>query len=225
MLLEIDRHELSLYFSPFDRKRIDAYANGFCEQHVITDLLPIIARHVFLDKLKVNLTPVQAAILLCRGLQHKEIGDIECEIGLHSSQILALLQKSIKRISEAYAAIDKLAVEKEIFHNEPRGRDGTESSDYECSKMSCLIPLNREDSLENELEQAGNKLIRDQHQFLGSIDLSRYAIIGNEEEWTNTLNKQGYASSISILNPRSSKHRITEPTNTKKSSKISRFKN
>jgi N-acetyltransferase 10 len=153
----MDRQELSLYLSPFDRKRIDAYANGFCEQHVITDLLPIIARHVFLGKLKVNLTSVQAAILLSRGFQYKEIDEISCEISLHPSQILALLQKSIKRIAEAYALIDKLAAEKELFHDELKNDNRIECLPQDYSLTVNPLSLSKEDSLEMELEQAGDK--------------------------------------------------------------------
>lgn len=186
--------------SPFDRKRIDAYANGFCEQHVITDLLPVMARHVLLGKLKIELNFVQAAILLCRGLQHKEIEEIERDISLHPSQILALLLKCIRKISDAYSDIEKSSIERELFQNNPKNEEIGRSK---------LFSYEMEGDISSDhLESNQNALIHDeQHRMLESVDLSRYTISGNDEDWQSALNNhKKTTSSISILNSRKDKN-------------------
>jgi N-acetyltransferase 10 len=212
------RAELLSYMTPFDRKRIEAYVNGFCEQHVITDLLPTMARHVFLDKLEIELNSAQAAILLSRGLQHKEISEIEREISLHSSQILALLHKCIKKISDAYSTIEKSSIGKELFQ--------VVSSNSE--KMDNLRPFfhqNGENLVENTQKQDHCRSTREQRQNpLKSIDLSRYAIGGNEGEWDQALKSQRDISSISILNGRKSKHKHISTSGEKPSSKFKKLR-
>ena len=197
------REELLLHITPFDRKRIEAYVNGFCEQHVITDLLPIMARHVFLDKLKVELNSTQAAILLSRGLQHKEISEIEREILLHSSQILALLHKCIKKISDAYSTIEKTSIGKELFQI-------ASSNPEKMKNQEPLLYQNGANLVETVQKQDHCRAIREQrHNPLKSVDLSQYAISGNEEEWDQALRNQHDIHSISILSDRKSKHRHT----------------
>jgi tRNA(Met) C34 N-acetyltransferase TmcA len=59
--------------SPFDLKRLQSYASNVCDHHMIQDLVPAIARAYFSQRIPVNLSYGQAAILLCVGLQHGDI--------------------------------------------------------------------------------------------------------------------------------------------------------
>jgi N-acetyltransferase 10 len=77
--------------TPFDAKRLESYANNMLDYHVIIDMLPTIATLYFEGRmtastvqtaserqdLNVQLSPVQAAILLSLGLQRKTIEDVE----------------------------------------------------------------------------------------------------------------------------------------------------
>jgi N-acetyltransferase 10 len=70
-------------FSPFDLKRIGAYANNMLDYHVILDLLPSLASLYFGHRFPpgpdgpLRLSAVQVSILCAVGLQRKQVEDIE----------------------------------------------------------------------------------------------------------------------------------------------------
>jgi N-acetyltransferase 10 len=104
--------ELDAAFSPFDLARLDSYANNMLDYHVILDLLPQIAMFYFTGRLKssVNLSGVQQAILLAIGLQRKVLEDVEKELGVLTSQLLAMFVKVIRKVSSCFRAIKEGAV-------------------------------------------------------------------------------------------------------------------
>jgi len=73
--------------SPFDLKRLQSYANNVCDHHMIQDLVPALARAYFAQRIPVNLSYGQAAILLCVGLQHGDISRVEASLNLPANQV------------------------------------------------------------------------------------------------------------------------------------------
>jgi N-acetyltransferase 10 len=137
------------------------------DYHVILDLLPLVAGLYFADRLRVSLSGVQIAILLAIGLQRKSIDDLEKELSLPSSQVMAMFIKTIKKVSTAFREIEKAAIEKEI-PREPQGNatiNGNES----------FIPLEQE--LDEEMEEAGDEAIstlrEKQRELINSLDLQK----------------------------------------------------
>ena len=96
---QLTRSDLDQTFSPYDLKRLDSYANNMLDYHVIIDLMPKIAEMYFSGTLKsvVKLSGVQSAILLAIGLQRKNFDNLEKELGLGSSQLLAMFVKIIRK--------------------------------------------------------------------------------------------------------------------------------
>ena len=56
---------------------MELYVNNRIKYQMILDLLPDLAKILFLKKVKVNLSLVQAVILLGMGLQYKNIENLE----------------------------------------------------------------------------------------------------------------------------------------------------
>jgi N-acetyltransferase 10 len=103
--------DLSTHFSPFDLARLDSYANNLLDYHVILDLLPPIAHLYFTSRLpSVSLSGVQQSILLSIGLQRKDLGVVSTELGVPSSQLLAIFVKVMRKFSVAFAALLKEGV-------------------------------------------------------------------------------------------------------------------
>ena len=77
--LDFTANELSFLITPFDIKRLDSYANGALDYHIILDLLPSVASLYFEKRLgnEVKLSAVQSSVLLALGLQRKTVEDIE----------------------------------------------------------------------------------------------------------------------------------------------------
>ena len=63
------------------------------DHHIILDLLPSLAQAYFSQHIPVNLSYLQAAILLSLGLQQNEISTLEPAIQLPANQALALFNK------------------------------------------------------------------------------------------------------------------------------------
>eukprot|EP00118_Oscarella_pearsei_P010213 m.61920 g.61920 ORF g.61920 m.61920 type:complete len:324 (+) comp35025_c0_seq17:2214-3185(+) len=96
---EINVDELRYHFTSFDIRRLDMYSKNMADYHLITDLLPSVARLYFLQKFgTLKMSSVQAVILLGMGLQRKSVGTLEKELELPSSQILGLFNRVVRKI-------------------------------------------------------------------------------------------------------------------------------
>lgn len=117
---ELNTAELALTLTPFDLRRLDAYANNLLDYHVILDLVPSLAKLYFEQRLgsnanantntDVRLSAVQSAVLLAIGLQRKSIEDVEAELQLPVSQALALFVKVVRKITNRLQDIQRAAI-------------------------------------------------------------------------------------------------------------------
>ena len=64
------------------------------DHHMIGDILPTLARLLFLGRLRgMRLSYLQVAILLATGLQHRDVDAIASELDLPVNQVLAFFNK------------------------------------------------------------------------------------------------------------------------------------
>ncbi|KAF9236966.1 GNAT acetyltransferase 2-domain-containing protein [Melanogaster broomeanus] len=140
------------------------------DYHVVLDLLPTIGSLYFEKRLgnEVNLSAVQASILLGLGLQRKSIEDVETELSLPVSQALALFNKLVRKISKKLTDIQKEAIgadiplapvppRKNVDSRVGAGEGGTAWKPLETSKQRAMID---------------------------SLDLSKYAINDAAADWS-----------------------------------------
>jgi N-acetyltransferase 10 len=149
--------ELDELFSPFDLKRLDSYANNMLDYHVILDMLPPLATLYFTGRLKgqVKMSGVQTALLLAIGLQHKEFSDLEKELGLNTSQLMAMFVKVIRKISSAFRTIVESAVEETMPERMEIEENGIENGDNEAQQK--FQPLEKD--LDEELREGGDEIM------------------------------------------------------------------
>lgn len=91
------------HFSRHDLHRLERYANNRADFSLLLDLIPVLANLYFSNRLPTSaafspLTPVQSAILLGLGLQHRSVDDLCKELGLPVSQVLALFTKGLHKL-------------------------------------------------------------------------------------------------------------------------------
>jgi len=163
--------------SPYDLKRIHAYASNLVDHHLILDLVPTLSRAYFEGKLPATLSYGQAAILLMLGLQFQQIGDVETALGLPGSQALALFNKTMRKLHSLLEA----AKEAEVSRKLPKPR-----------KVELLLPRKKdgeeeEEGLDEELERAGREAEQRMREHLEGEDLEEFAIKGSAEEFKNAL--------------------------------------
>lgn len=181
--------ELNMNVTEFDMRRLEAYARNMVDYHMILDLLPFIARQYFLARFDIKLSHTQAAILLSLGVQRKTVTEIESDINLGSTQILALFNKALRKVVTHFRSLEEKVVEQEI----------SSSNSQQAKKKDIknkMKPLNV--SLENELNAEGNKMTNElrlkQKMMLDGMDLEKYAIGGNDGDWEKALNGSGKSS-------------------------------
>jgi len=191
--------ELSILLTPFDLKRLEAYANNMLDYHVILDILPTVATLYFEKRLgeEVKLSAVQSSILLALGLQRKTIKEVETELSLPVSKALASFVKIIRKISKRLTDIQKAAIVADIPAPAEVQVETVEEASTDWKPV--------ETSLYEELREAGNEttkaLWEKQREVIDLLGLSRYAI-GNDvsRDWTVTerqvaaLEKEGSGS-------------------------------
>jgi N-acetyltransferase 10 len=156
----LTKAELDALFSPFDLKRLDSYANNMLDYHVILDMLPSIATLYFAGRLKtqVKMSGVQVALLLAVGLQRKEFSDVEKELNLSSSQLMAMFVKVVRKVATAFRGILEGAVREEMpeaMEVEDDGADGN-------AEESRFRPLEKD--LQEELQEGGDEFLADQDE-------------------------------------------------------------
>ncbi|XP_071957067.1 RNA cytidine acetyltransferase-like [Antedon mediterranea] len=178
--------ELEMHFTKYDLNRLDLYTRNMVDYHLIMDILPGVARLVFLNRMDMHLSAVQSAILLGMGLQHKTVDDLQKELDLPSSQILGLFIRIMKKIVQHLNGIQEKAVEENMAEAKEVIMEPTrQTMDEEMAKAAVEI----ESKHKKELEQ------------LKSLDLSQYVIKGQENEWTSALKSGTKKSVISIKSP------------------------
>lgn len=85
------------YISPHDMKRLQAYVDNLADFRLILDLVPVLSHLYFQERVPVSLSYAQASVLLCVGLQNRDISYIEGQMKLERQQILSLFIKGMKK--------------------------------------------------------------------------------------------------------------------------------
>lgn len=188
--------EAAVSISPYDLKRLESYANNMLDYHMILDLIPTLSRAFFLKQLPrvtessdtvdseqggMSLSPVQSAILFAIGLQYRPIEDMESELKLPASQVLAMFIKVVRKFANLFRS-NRLA---EIAASETKRPVIEESS-------SAFVPC--AESLDEDLDEGGKRAIsalkEQQRAMIDSLPLDKFAIktpAESEAAWSEEL--------------------------------------
>ncbi|KAJ5224264.1 RNA cytidine acetyltransferase [Penicillium citrinum] len=215
----LKKADLDATFSPFDLKRLDSYANNLLDYHVILDMVPIISEFYFGNRLagKVSLSGVQQSILLAIGLQRKSLDDVEKELNLPSSQLLAMFLKIVRKVSTHFrglvegAVVDTMPAE-QVAASLPAG--GAHDDDIVEDRFKPL-----DTGLEEELREGGEEIdeqMREkQRALIDALPLDKYEIDNGAATWDDAEKqiRGGGASTVSVK---------TKPSKRKKNGETAR---
>ena len=180
----ISAAQLTAHVTLYDVKRLELYSNNMADHHLVTDLLPSLAKLVVTKQLgDLHLSAVQLALLVGLGLQHKTVDDLSSELELPASQLLALFNRSIRKISTLLKSI----LEGSIAEN----LDLIESTKVVKQKKG--LP-----SLGDELNEAAEQVDKKEKEVFAHQNLSQYAIKGSDEDWTSALNGGKQTGMVSL---------------------------
>ncbi|KAL3232464.1 hypothetical protein RNJ44_04380 [Nakaseomyces bracarensis] len=209
---ELTKKQLDEIFSPFDLKRLDSYSNNLLDYHVIVDLLPMLSLLYFSGKMGdgVKLSSVQSAILLAIGLQRKSIDDITKELNLPSNQTIAMFAKIMRKFSVYFRQVLSESIEQQL----PELKDDN-LADMNGEDVSGFNAAEAFDQMEEDLEEAGSEAVKamkeKQKELINSLNLDKYAIEENSEEWEQSKKSlEKAAKTEGVVSLKTGKKRSTE---------------
>ncbi len=175
--------DLDELFSPFDLKRLDSYANNMLDYHVIIDMVPQIAFLHFTGRLApaVSLTGVQQSILLAIGLQRKVLEDVEKELNLPVSQLLAMFVKIVRKVSSHFRALVAGTVAESMPTQVQEA--GRANVDVDGGVEVKVAPKQKDldDELREGGEEVGRELREKQRALIDALPLDRCVLSTPEE--------------------------------------------
>jgi N-acetyltransferase 10 len=149
------------------------------DYHVILDLMPALAQLYFTGRLKasgVSLSGVQQSILLAIGLQRKTLDDVEKELKVPSSQLLAIFVKIVRKISTRFASVVEGAVGETISAPSITDANGTNGDPSRTTGDILFHPVGQ--NLEDELREGGEEVDREmkekQKALIDALPLERW---------------------------------------------------
>ncbi|KAI9720055.1 MAG: hypothetical protein M1812_003182 [Candelaria pacifica] len=186
----ITKSELDALFSPFDLKRLESYANNMLDYHVILDMVPTISELYFTGRLKpaIKLTGVQASILLAIGLERKVLEEVEKELGLPASQLLAMFVKIVRKVATHFRALLADAISEtlpeenkaSVFGN--YNGSGAHDDEMVDERFQPLV-----EGLDEELKEGGKEVDMEfkekQRALIDALPLDQYEIQNGGTEW------------------------------------------
>ncbi|KAF9359711.1 hypothetical protein BGX34_008198 [Mortierella sp. NVP85] len=221
----VSRVLIDTMFSAYDLKRLEGYANQLLDYHVIMDLIPHLASLWFDGRVNsegIKLTNIQAALLLAIGLQRKTVDDVEKEIGLSASQLLALFIKMVRKFSDLFkeqktrAYTEEMSQKSDILSTQHGHDKGKSNSSSKASVLKKRDVTKEEEwdptmeDLDDELGKEGRQRLRElQKASLGDVE-KLYAIANDTVDWSAAeaqIHKKGASTVVSVKNPESTKKR------------------
>lgn len=198
---EIGATELGYYCGPHDLKRLELYSRNLVDYHLITDLLPMLSKLYFLSRMSsTRMSHLQEAILLAMGLQHRSVTLLSKELQLPDNQILALFNKSVRKLCSFLTSVAEKAAAEEMESKQSKQKrlDTIKSA----GQMS-VLPESMDADLDGGAKEAMRKMEGQKEELLESMDLAQYVVKGTEAEWeTATVKKRakngGIAGTVSI---------------------------
>jgi len=178
-------------WNSFDLRRLESYSRNMVDYHVIVDLLPNLATHFFAGAMPVKggVSHVQAAMLVAMGLQHKTLDEIAGELELPASQAMALFNKLMRKFNTFLRTLKEDAVAEEI--------PGLARL-HEQAQRFVPQDVSVEEELEDGAETAKAALREQQAKLMEGIDMSQYAIKGEEADWEQVLKNTAVTGQISV---------------------------
>ncbi|KAI3322649.1 DUF699-domain-containing protein [Xylariaceae sp. AK1471] len=201
----LTKEALDQILTPFDLKRLAAYANNLLDYHVILDLMPRISEPYFRGRLNaIHLTPVQRAMLLAVSLQRKDLDGVAADLTFSISQTLAMFIKIVKKFVAHFEKLVSGAIEASM----PKDTIGVSVANASGVHDDEIVDIRfnpLETSLEEELQEGGdealNEIRQKQRELIDSLPLDQYEVEGNTPAWEDAEKQVRSAAKRGQANP------------------------
>lgn len=144
----ITKEELNKFFLTSRKLAIlELYSKTLVDYHQVIPLMFRLSKLYFLDWLpeSVDLSAVQATILLAIGIQGRSVNQTAAQLNLEPTQLLGLFNRSVKKLEAALLTIEEKAIEEEVDQDIcPEIGQTEDLTRLEPMKVSLDYELNKE---------------------------------------------------------------------------------
>lgn len=185
--------ESSAIFTPHDVKRLESYARNLVDYHMILDLLPDLSRLYFSQRLQgVALPRLQAGIVMGLGLQRSSVDALAAHFDIAVTQVLALFNKAVRKLSTAITGIHEQAIEAELDNDTRASSNATTGAPTpvprgKASKPSVAPSHPAHDDGDDD-EDAAPRAAAASALLAAEPELRRYAVPDDPWAWAAALN-------------------------------------
>jgi len=196
--------QLNYLLTPHDLKRLELYGRNLCDHHLVTDLLPVVARLYLSNQVNsLTLSSVQAALLCGIGIQSKSVDDMIQELGLPSNQVLAMFNKTVRKISIALNTL----IEEEEKTRMGQANQERRAKEIVEENLHDVTPQTLQEDLEEGAALANSKIAA---EIANDHELMQYAVKGSAGDWSEALSGRTSAEGmISVKSTRKAKRKLT----------------
>jgi len=208
---KIDADELGFLMTPHDMKRLELYGRNLCDHHLVTDLLPTVARLYFTGRFgpDFNLSSVQSAILCGIGVQNRSVDSLTAELGLPSNQVLAMFNKAIRKTSIAMYNIVEAKEKEGLLSGESR-KKAQENADAMLDVAATTLEEDAAEAAKEAMDELnydatdetkngggdGSKPLPS--EIANDPSIMQYAVKGSDKQWKDALGGKAVPSSGSV---------------------------
>jgi N-acetyltransferase 10 len=227
---KISADELDVFLTPHDLKRLELYGRNLCDHHLVSDLLSTIARLYFTGRFgpDFGLSSVQEAILCAIGLQNRTVDSLTAELGLPGNQVLAIFNKTVRKVSIALNSIVEDNEKKALLSGDKR-----EKAEQTAAKMRHVAEKTLDEDMADAAQQARETLKQATSvpdatpapapalerkktsnlppEIARNPELSSFIVKGSDEQWSNALKgKEVDATTVQIQSVREKRKAVDE---------------
>lgn len=192
--------ELNYFLTPHDLKRIELYGRNLCDHHLVSDLLPSLARLYFSGRMgpSFHLSSLQGALLCGIGLQNQTVDKVTAQLGLPANQVLAMFNKGIRKISIALNGVVEEDEKNKLLGGKARQKAEKVAEKLKDVSLQTLEEDAREGAT-NVMTKLRQSDITSKLPSVGTdnSELMKFAIKGTNAEWEKALEGQKSAVSSS----------------------------
>ncbi|KAL6558902.1 hypothetical protein OROMI_019252 [Orobanche minor] len=204
-----DLNSISESLSSYAMVQLEAYTNNLADYHMTEDFVDDLARAYFWEKIPISLSYAQTSVLLCMGLQGKDISHIQEEMKLERPQILTLYWKVMKKFYKYLSDISS----KETYLTSSHLKDIAMEPH----------PVSVEEDLNDGAKQVQDDMKTKREGSLNPDLLQRYAIVDKEADFESALKNGGRkvlsGGVVSVKSSKSKAEKHAKHSDEKKSGK------
>jgi len=199
--LPLRAKSLLQFLSRDDLHRIEQYGRNLVEHALVMDIVPTLSM-LFLSRRmpEVHLSPLQCAILVGVGCQHRTFDQMAGELGTSASQLLALFNKAVHKLSNHCRSLLEHEVEEEEDLAKDSGAAVKQITSGQVMTGGEFIKESLKETQQGAAKKVNAKLEAQRKELLESLS-DEFAVVPNAGDMHAALGGNAPSGTVSVKRP------------------------